>query len=155
MSSLTQWTCVWASSRSWWWTERPGVLQSRGPQRVRHDWATELNGINGLYNHWAIEESDYRLSFQEWKVIAQNWTDTARTTLQVLRRPATSSRTTPPPTTRKHMPRWDAATSRKVGWPLLRAVNKISLPDISCELKTPVSISDREIHSRTLGCKET
>ena len=24
------------------------------------------------------EESDYRLSFQEWKVIAQNWTDTAR-----------------------------------------------------------------------------
>ena len=28
---------------SWWWTERPGVLQSMGLQRVRHDWATELN----------------------------------------------------------------------------------------------------------------
>ena len=29
--------------RSWWWTRRPGVLQSSGSQRVRHDWASELN----------------------------------------------------------------------------------------------------------------
>ena len=42
MTSLTQWTWVWASSGSWWWTGKPGVLQSMGPQRVRHDWATEL-----------------------------------------------------------------------------------------------------------------
>ena len=28
---------------SWWWTGRPGVLQSMGLQRVGHDWATELN----------------------------------------------------------------------------------------------------------------
>ena len=28
---------------SWWWTGRPGVLQSMGSQRVGHDWATELN----------------------------------------------------------------------------------------------------------------
>jgi len=26
----------------WWWTGRPGVLQSMGSQRVRHDWVTEL-----------------------------------------------------------------------------------------------------------------
>ena len=26
---------------SWWWTGRPGVLQSTGSQRVRHDLATE------------------------------------------------------------------------------------------------------------------
>ena len=32
-----------ASFRSWWWTEKPGILQSMGLQRVRHDWATELN----------------------------------------------------------------------------------------------------------------
>ena len=32
----------WVSSRSWWWTGRPGVLQSIGSQRVGHDWATEL-----------------------------------------------------------------------------------------------------------------
>ena len=33
---------VWVNSRSWWWTGRPGVLQSMGLQRVGHDWATEL-----------------------------------------------------------------------------------------------------------------
>ena len=43
MVSPTQWTWVWVNSRSWWWTGRPGMLQSMGLQRVRHDWATELN----------------------------------------------------------------------------------------------------------------
>ena len=43
MASLTQRTWVWASSGSWWWTGRPGVLQSMGLQRVRHNWVTELN----------------------------------------------------------------------------------------------------------------
>ena len=27
---------------SWWWTGKPGVLQSMGSQRVGHDWVTEL-----------------------------------------------------------------------------------------------------------------
>ena len=31
------------NSRSWQWTGTPGVLQSMGSQRVRRDWATELN----------------------------------------------------------------------------------------------------------------
>ena len=43
MASPTQWTWVWASFGSWWWTGMPCVLQSMGSQRVRHDWATELN----------------------------------------------------------------------------------------------------------------
>ena len=43
MASLTQWTWVWVNSGSWWWTGRPGVLWFMGSQRVRHDWATELN----------------------------------------------------------------------------------------------------------------
>ena len=43
MASPTQWAWVWVNSRSWWRTGRPGVLQSMGLQRVRHDWATELN----------------------------------------------------------------------------------------------------------------
>ena len=43
MASPTQWTCVWMDSRSWWWTGRPGVLRFMGSQRVRHDWATEMN----------------------------------------------------------------------------------------------------------------
>ena len=34
MASLTLWTWVWVSSGSWWWTGRPGVLQSMGLQRV-------------------------------------------------------------------------------------------------------------------------
>ena len=40
MASLTHWTWVWANSGSWWWTGRPGMLQSMGSQRVRYDWAT-------------------------------------------------------------------------------------------------------------------
>ena len=36
MASLIQWTWVWASSGSWWWIGWPGVLQSRGLQKVRH-----------------------------------------------------------------------------------------------------------------------
>ena len=42
MASPTQWTWVWASSRSWWWTGKPGVLQSVRLQRVQHNWGTEL-----------------------------------------------------------------------------------------------------------------
>ena len=43
MASLIRWTWVWVNSRSWWWTGRPGVLRFMWSQRVRHDWATELN----------------------------------------------------------------------------------------------------------------
>ena len=32
--------------QEWWWTGKPGVLQSMGLQRVRHDWATDLNWID-------------------------------------------------------------------------------------------------------------
>ena len=47
MASLTQWTWVWVNSGSWWCTGRPGVLWFMGLQRVRHDWATELNWTEG------------------------------------------------------------------------------------------------------------
>ena len=43
MASPTQWTWVWVNSGSWWWTERSGVLQFMGSQRIGHDWAAELN----------------------------------------------------------------------------------------------------------------
>ena len=32
-------------SWSWWWTGKPGMLQSMGSQRVRHNWATELTEL--------------------------------------------------------------------------------------------------------------
>ena len=41
MASPTQWTWVWSSSGRWWRTGKPGMLQSMGLQRVRHEWATE------------------------------------------------------------------------------------------------------------------
>ena len=59
MASLTWWTWVWVNSGSWWWTGRPGVLQSMGLQRVGHNWATELN--------WTIK-CDGRLLFESWFV---------------------------------------------------------------------------------------
>ena len=34
---------VWVNSGIWWWTGKPGLLQSMGSQRVGHDWVTELN----------------------------------------------------------------------------------------------------------------
>ena len=37
-----RWSWVWASSGSWWWTGRPGVLPSVGSQRTGYDWVTEL-----------------------------------------------------------------------------------------------------------------
>ena len=44
MASPTRWTWIWVSSGSWWWTRKPGVLQSMGSQsRTRlSDWI-ELN----------------------------------------------------------------------------------------------------------------
>ena len=38
MASLTWWTWIRASSGSWWWTGKPGMLQSMGSQRVGRDW---------------------------------------------------------------------------------------------------------------------
>ena len=43
MTSPLGWTWISVGSGSWWWTGKPGVLQSVGLQRVGHDWVTELN----------------------------------------------------------------------------------------------------------------
>ena len=52
MASLTRWTWVWVNSGSWWWTGRPGVL-----------------------NSWGCKESDMteRLNWNEL-----NWTEPVR-----------------------------------------------------------------------------
>ena len=50
MASLTRWTWAWASSGRWWRTGKPGVLQSMGSKRVRHDQATEQQPIFYLPN---------------------------------------------------------------------------------------------------------
>ena len=46
-ASLTQWAWVWVSSRSWWRTGKPGMLQSMGLQRVRCKW------LNWTESYWS------------------------------------------------------------------------------------------------------
>ena len=51
MASLTRWTWVWASSRRWWWTGRPGCSPwgcKESDTTERLDW-TELNTLRCLY----------------------------------------------------------------------------------------------------------
>ena len=59
MASPTRWTWVWLSSWSWWRTEKPGVLQSMGSQRVGHDWVTELTD-------WVKEKFQVQFYLQKW-----------------------------------------------------------------------------------------
>ena len=86
MASLTWWTWVWVSSGSWWWTGKPGVLQSVGLQRVRHDWVTELNwtelkmsvsskkGVGGLC--WIKGDSkDTTIKWSMWTLV-EIWLET-------------------------------------------------------------------------------
>ena len=55
VASPTQCTCVWASSRSQWWTRKSGVLQSMGSQRVGQDWASEVNWeLIKILNHFNV-----------------------------------------------------------------------------------------------------
>ena len=48
MASPTLWTWIWVNSRSWWWTGKPGMLQSMGLKRVRRDWTTEQHPVNQI-----------------------------------------------------------------------------------------------------------
>ena len=49
MASLIQWTWIWASSESWWWTGKPNMLQSIRSQRVRHtEWQIQ-NELKTIY----------------------------------------------------------------------------------------------------------
>ena len=67
MASLTPWIWVWASSKSWWWTGRPGVPQFMESQRVAHDWETELNwNVHSycLFLLQSISSHFYLIAFQ-------------------------------------------------------------------------------------------
>ena len=55
MASPMRWTWVWASSGSWWWTRKPGMLQSMGSQRVGHNWATELTEGSKKCQEWVTK----------------------------------------------------------------------------------------------------
>ena len=51
-------TWVWASSGSWWWTGKPGMLHSMGLQRVTHNWVTELNWTD-LFKFYCIKRNNF------------------------------------------------------------------------------------------------
>ena len=80
MASLTQWPWARTSSRIWWRTGKPGVLQSIGPQRIGHNWATKqwkqwhtmLRGINMIkvLAHWQLycECSDTKMILSPWVI---------------------------------------------------------------------------------------
>ena len=86
IASTTQWTWVWVNSGSWWWTGRAGMLQSMGLQRVRHNWATELNWTEALadwyHKGWEKETSSsfrllkiqLRISSYAWLNFNASWT---------------------------------------------------------------------------------
>ena len=46
MASPTRWTWVWASSGSWWWTGKPGVLQSMWLQC--QTWLSDCTELNWM-----------------------------------------------------------------------------------------------------------
>ena len=85
MASSTQWIWVWAVSGRWWWTRKPGMLQSMGSQRVGHDWATEqqqpllplcprLFSMSALQIRlWARGEESHR-GWDGWMASLTQWT---------------------------------------------------------------------------------
>ena len=63
MASPMQWTWVWAGSRGWWWTGRPGVLQFMGSQ----SW-TQLS-------NWTEPLTMVQKSFLTVQVYLRAWLD--------------------------------------------------------------------------------
>ena len=51
MTSLTQWTWVSINSRSWWWTGRPGVLQSMEVSKS-WTWLSNWNELISLFGSY-------------------------------------------------------------------------------------------------------
>jgi len=59
----------WVNSGSFWWTGRPGTLQSMGSQRVGHNWVTELNWTELIFSSQVqIRELDHK---EGW--VRKNW----------------------------------------------------------------------------------
>ena len=75
VTSQTWRTGVWASSRSWWWTRKPGVLQSMGSQRVKYAWATNTYIVSSvqLLSHVQLFVTSWTATFQASLSITNSW----------------------------------------------------------------------------------
>jgi len=61
MASLIQWTWAWANSRRSWRTEKPGVLQSMGSQRVGHSLVAEQQQQCLTISHLLVHSFIYQV----------------------------------------------------------------------------------------------
>ena len=86
MASPTQWTWVWASSRSWGWTGRPGVLQLMGSQRVGHDWMTELLTVRSTFNCLLVWDTPVRIAYRLFLFLTNTTKGDVTTLFDVLKR---------------------------------------------------------------------
>ena len=65
MASPTQWTWVFTSSESWWWTGKPGVPQSMGHKSWT--WLSDWTELKCMLSHF----SHVRLFVTPWTVAHQ------------------------------------------------------------------------------------
>ena len=70
MASPTQWTWVWASSRRWWRTDKPGVLHSWGGK----EWNTAEGMNNNHKNNNGLK----------WKPLSRVWLSVTPWTITVI-----------------------------------------------------------------------
>ena len=69
ITSLTQWTWIWAHSRWLWRTGKPDVLQFMGSQSVGYDWAAEqLSWVSG----WIVHKGSV---LKEWSMFKAKWSN--------------------------------------------------------------------------------
>ena len=78
IASRRQWTWTLADSRRQWGTGRPGVLQSMGLQRVRHNWVTEQQQQHLILLHFFSLNSAHfmrklRVCFRTYSVFPVCW----------------------------------------------------------------------------------
>ena len=67
MASPAWWTCIWASSGNWWWTEKPGVLQSMGCKES--DMTERLNWLVRYfveYFNWYLYNICLMINLELW-----------------------------------------------------------------------------------------
>ena len=92
MASLIQWTWIWTSSRSWWWTRKPGMLQSMGWQsQTWLNWSEEMSTKPCLSlhprspprPHPTTLDATYLLPFLLW-LLCPGWGDTGSSFLSSL-----------------------------------------------------------------------
>ena len=82
VASPTPWTGVWVNSGSWWWTGRPGVLDSWGCKELdMTEWLnwTELKLDSKCYRNTEPAKMTFKLKdLRKWQggeelTLAQNW----------------------------------------------------------------------------------